>query len=101
MPSPAEIVEQYFDAWTSKDFETARSLLHDDLSFVGPIERVEQIEFMRNAGMPLVARSHKRFTEIAPTARLAYTSLVDFVPTSRRTNSRPSSRWSPPRRALP
>jgi hypothetical protein len=39
MPSPAEIVEQYFDA--SKDFETARSLLHDDLSFVGPIERVD------------------------------------------------------------
>src|SRR5262249_56202120 len=33
MASPAEIVEQYFDAWTSKDFETARHLLHDDLSF--------------------------------------------------------------------
>ena len=40
----------------------------------------EQIEFMRNAGMPLVTRSQKRFTEIAPTTRLAYTSLVDFVP---------------------
>ena len=40
----------------------------------------EQIEFMRNAGMRLVTRSQKRFTEIAPTTRLAYTSLVDFVP---------------------
>jgi uncharacterized protein YndB with AHSA1/START domain len=40
----------------------------------------EQVEFMRNAGMPLVTRSQKRFTEIAPTTRLAYTSLVDFVP---------------------
>ena len=44
MPSPAEIVEQYFDAWTSKDFETARSLLHDDLSFVGPIEKVDHAD---------------------------------------------------------
>jgi uncharacterized protein YndB with AHSA1/START domain len=40
----------------------------------------EQVEFMRNAGMPLTTRSRKRFTEIAPTTRLAYTSLVDFVP---------------------
>src|ERR1051326_2467905 len=40
----------------------------------------EQIEFMRNAGMRLVTRSQKRFTEIAPTTRLAYTSVVDFVP---------------------
>jgi ketosteroid isomerase-like protein len=38
MPSAAQIVEEYFDAWTSKDFDTARSLLRDDLSFRGPIE---------------------------------------------------------------
>jgi ketosteroid isomerase-like protein len=40
MAGPAEIVERYFDAWTSKDFETARSLLHDDLAFRGPLETV-------------------------------------------------------------
>ena len=40
----------------------------------------EQVEFMRNAGMPLTTRSRKRFTEIAPTTRFAYASLVDFVP---------------------
>jgi len=40
----------------------------------------EQIEFMRNAGMPLTTRSHKRFTDVTPTTRLAYSSLVDFVP---------------------
>jgi len=44
MASPAEIVEQYFDAWTSKDFETARSLLHDDLSFRGPIETLDSAD---------------------------------------------------------
>ena len=40
----------------------------------------EQIEFMQNAGMPLVTESRKTFTEIDPPRRLAYNSLVDFVP---------------------
>jgi uncharacterized protein YndB with AHSA1/START domain len=40
----------------------------------------EQIEFMRNAGMPLTTRSRKRFTEVEQPRRLAYSSLVDFVP---------------------
>jgi uncharacterized protein YndB with AHSA1/START domain len=40
----------------------------------------EQIEFMRNAGMPLSTTSRKTFTEVEPQRRLAYTSLVDFVP---------------------
>jgi uncharacterized protein YndB with AHSA1/START domain len=40
----------------------------------------EQIEFMRTAGLPLTTRSRKRFTEVAAPKRLAYTSLVDFVP---------------------
>ena len=44
MPSPAEIVEQYFDAWTSKDFDTARSLLRDDLTFRGPIEALDSAD---------------------------------------------------------
>ena len=44
MAASAEIVERYFDAWTSKDFETARSLLHDDLSFRGPIETLDNAD---------------------------------------------------------
>ncbi len=40
----------------------------------------EQIEFMRNAGMPLSTESRKRFTEIEQAARLAYASLADFIP---------------------
>lgn len=44
MPSPAEIVERYFDAWTSKDFETARGLLHDELSFTGPLEKFDHAD---------------------------------------------------------
>jgi ketosteroid isomerase-like protein len=33
------VAEEFFDAWTSKDFERARTLVHDDLSFEGPIDR--------------------------------------------------------------
>ena len=44
MPSPADVVERYFDAWTSSDFETARSLLHDDLSFRGPLETLDNAD---------------------------------------------------------
>jgi ketosteroid isomerase-like protein len=44
MAGPAETVEQYFNAWTSKDFEKARSLLHDDLSFKGPIETLDNAD---------------------------------------------------------
>ena len=40
----------------------------------------EQIEFMQNAGLPLRNEARKTFTEIDPPARLAYDSLVDFVP---------------------
>lgn len=40
----------------------------------------EQIDFMRGAGMPLTTESRKTFTEVIEPRRLAYLSLVDFVP---------------------
>jgi hypothetical protein len=40
----------------------------------------EQIEFMRSAGMPLSTESRKTFTEVVAPTRLAYSSLVDFIP---------------------
>lgn len=40
----------------------------------------EQIAFMQQAGMPLATRSFKTFTEVDEPSRLAYTSLIDFVP---------------------
>ncbi|MDQ8046992.1 MAG: SRPBCC domain-containing protein, partial [Patulibacter sp.] len=39
-----------------------------------------QIAFMESAGMPLVTVSRKTFTEVDEPTRLAYRSLVDFVP---------------------
>src|SRR6516165_3730826 len=38
MADTAGVAEDFFDAWTSKEFERARSLLHDDVSFEGPID---------------------------------------------------------------
>lgn len=40
----------------------------------------EQVAFMEQAGMPLATRSHKEFTEVDGPNRLAYLSLIDFVP---------------------
>jgi hypothetical protein len=40
----------------------------------------EQVEFMKSAGMPLTTVSRKRFTEVTPPKRLAYVSIIDFVP---------------------
>ncbi len=42
--SPREIVDRYYAAWTNKDFATARSLLHDDLSFHGPIDTFDNAD---------------------------------------------------------
>jgi ketosteroid isomerase-like protein len=38
MAKAATVAENFFDAWTTKDFERARSLLHDDVAFQGPID---------------------------------------------------------------
>jgi Activator of Hsp90 ATPase homolog 1-like protein len=40
----------------------------------------EQAAFMRNTGNPLSIEVRKTFTEVAPPTRLAYLSLIDFVP---------------------
>jgi uncharacterized protein YndB with AHSA1/START domain len=39
-----------------------------------------QIAFMEQAGMPRSTASHKEFTEVVAPTRLAYVSLIDFVP---------------------
>jgi hypothetical protein len=46
------------------------------MTAVGP----DQIAFMEQVGMPLATQSRKTFTEIREPSRLAYRSLIDFVP---------------------
>ncbi|MFI7033357.1 SRPBCC domain-containing protein [Microbispora rosea] len=40
----------------------------------------EQVAFVRDTGNALSTEFHKTFTEVAPPARLAYLSPIDFVP---------------------
>jgi ketosteroid isomerase-like protein len=38
------VADRFFKAWTTGDFETARSLLHDDVSFAGPIDTFDNAD---------------------------------------------------------
>jgi ketosteroid isomerase-like protein len=38
---PKAVADEFFKAWTTGDFDTARSLLHDDLSFDGPLDKFD------------------------------------------------------------
>lgn len=42
--SPTEVVERYFDGWTSGNFDAARALLRDDVSFRGPIDTFDNAD---------------------------------------------------------
>jgi ketosteroid isomerase-like protein len=41
---PSELVAQYHDALARRDFDTARSLLADDLQFIGPFESFDKAD---------------------------------------------------------
>jgi ketosteroid isomerase-like protein len=38
------IADKFFKAWTKGDFDTARSLVHHDVSFAGPIDRFDNAD---------------------------------------------------------
>jgi len=38
------IADWFFQAWTKGDFDTARRLVHDDVSFAGPIDRFDNAD---------------------------------------------------------
>jgi uncharacterized protein YndB with AHSA1/START domain len=70
--------------WAPDGFETRVSELElapgGQLRYTMTATAPEQIEFMRNTGNPLTTELRKTFTEVAPATRLAYLSLIDFVP---------------------
>jgi SnoaL-like domain len=39
-----DVVQRYHDAWKEHDYETARSLLHDDLEFRGPFDTFDNAD---------------------------------------------------------
>jgi len=86
--------EEVWDLWTTSDgieawwapdgFEVKVRTLDlrpgGDLVYDMTATAPEQVEFMKNNGMPLTNQSRKTFTQIQPPSRLAYISVIDFVP---------------------
>jgi uncharacterized protein YndB with AHSA1/START domain len=87
-------IEDVWDLWTTKDgieswwgpegFTVKVRKL--DLRPGGALEyamtatALEQIEFMKGAGMPLTTEARLIYKEVAPRRRLAYEHLADFIP---------------------
>jgi uncharacterized protein YndB with AHSA1/START domain len=73
------------DEWWAPDgFETRVSEVGlkpgGQLRYTMTATAPEQVAFMLDTGNPLSVEFCKTFTEVAPPARLAYLSLIDFVP---------------------
>ena len=70
--------------WAPDGFQTTVDVLElhpgGALDYTMTATGPEQVAFMEQAGMPLSTPSHKEFTEVVEPTRLAYTSLIDFVP---------------------
>lgn len=70
--------------WAPDGFETRVSELElrsgGQLVYTMTATAPEQVEFMKNACMPLSTEAQKTLTEVSPPTRLAYLSLIDFVP---------------------
>jgi uncharacterized protein YndB with AHSA1/START domain len=70
--------------WAPDGFETRVSEVElrpgGQLRYTMTATSPEQVAFMRDTGNPLSIDLCKTFTEVARPARLAYRSLIDFVP---------------------
>jgi len=89
--APAELVWELLttaaglEQWFAPDgFETRVSELElrpgGQLRYTMTATGPEQVAFMRETGNPLSMVVRKTFTEVTPRTRLAYRSLIDFVP---------------------
>jgi uncharacterized protein YndB with AHSA1/START domain len=89
--APAELIWELWttaaglEEWFAPDgFETRVSELDlrpgGQLRYIMTATAPDQVAFMRDTGNPLSIEVRKTFTEAAPPTRLAYRSLIDFVP---------------------
>ena len=89
--APAELVWELLTTaagleewWAPDGFETRVSELElrpgghvrYTMTATGP----EQVAFVQNLGMPLASEFRRTFTEVAAPTRLAYLSVIDFIP---------------------
>ena len=74
-----------FESWWGPGGFTAKVIDMDlrpggELRYAMIATAPEQVEFMKNAGMPLSIEARLTYSEIVPPKRLAYTHLADFIP---------------------
>lgn len=89
--APAELIWELLTTpagleewWAPDGFETRVSKLelrpggqvHYTMTATAP----EQVAFVQNLGLPLSSEFRRTLTEVSPSTRLAYLSLIDFVP---------------------
>jgi uncharacterized protein YndB with AHSA1/START domain len=51
-----------------------------ELVYTMTAQAPEQVAFLEQNGLPLSTQSRKVFTELEPSTRIAYRSVIDFVP---------------------
>jgi uncharacterized protein YndB with AHSA1/START domain len=72
------------DGWAPDGFETRVSQLElrpgGQLRYTMTATGPDQVAFVRSLGMPLSNEFRRTFTEVAAPTRLAYLSLIDWVP---------------------
>ncbi len=70
--------------WAPEGFRTTVSALDlrpdGELVYTMTAEAPETVAFMEQNGLPLATESRKYFTELDAPSRIAYRSIIDFVP---------------------
>jgi uncharacterized protein YndB with AHSA1/START domain len=70
--------------WAPDGFETRVSGLElrpgGEVRYTMTAIGVEQMAFVESLGLPLSSEFRRTFTEVAPLSRLAYRSVIDFIP---------------------
>ncbi len=89
--APAELIWELFTTaagleewWVPDGFVTRVSELElrpgGHVLYTMTATAPEQVAFVRDLGLPLSNEFRRTFTEVAPPGRLAYRSVIDFVP---------------------
>jgi uncharacterized protein YndB with AHSA1/START domain len=89
--APAELIWEMWTTgagleewWGPDGFETQVTELElrpgGEVRYVMTATGPEQVAFVQSLGIPLSSEFRRRFTEVAPPTRLAYRSLIDWVP---------------------
>jgi uncharacterized protein YndB with AHSA1/START domain len=87
-------IEDVWELWTTKEgieswwgpdgfmvkVDKLDLRLGGELAYAMTATALEQIEFLKKAGMPLTQPARITYTEVMPLKRLAFTQMADFIP---------------------